>query len=71
MTQNEIIHIRRKARTHLRRAQRLAAESSSPLKGMSEEQVIQTLRETRERLWEEKLADSSRQQRVHLRTGTY
>ena len=62
MTQKNIQEIRRQAKMHLRKARCLAEQSSSPLRGLSKEQVMGVLRPTREQLWAEKIASSSRRQ---------
>jgi len=49
-----------KALKHLYRARELAKTSPNPFKNMTEEQVIAKLRETREKLWQEKYAPSTR-----------
>jgi len=46
----------KKARKHFERLRELVAQGNSPLKGMTEEQVIEQLRKTREELWNEKFA---------------
>lgn len=49
----------RKAKTHLAKLRRLTAQKKSPLAEMSEEEVIKTIRKTREELWDKKLATRS------------
>lgn len=49
----------KKAKMHLAKLRRLAAQKKSPLAEMSEEQVIKTIRKTREELWDKKLATRS------------
>ena len=44
------------AKRQLAKIRRQISESRLPLLKMTEEQVIQTLRKTREELWEEKVA---------------
>jgi hypothetical protein len=49
-----------KALKHLYKARELAKTLPNPFKNMTEEQVIAKLRETREKLWREKYAPSTR-----------
>ena len=49
----------KKAKMHLAKLRRLAARKKSPLAEMSEEEVIKTIRKTREELWDKKLASST------------
>ena len=44
------------AKKHLAKIRQIIAENPSPIFSMSKEDVIRTLRKTRETLWEEKLA---------------
>jgi hypothetical protein len=44
------------AKKHLKKLRELIARNPSPIFRMSKEDVIKTLRETREKLWEEKVA---------------
>ena len=46
----------RKAMEHLRKLREMVAKHPSPIFKMSKEEAIKKLRETREKLWEEKLA---------------
>ncbi len=46
----------KKAKMHLEKLRQLIAENPSPIFKMSKEEVIKTLRKTREKLWKEKLA---------------
>lgn len=48
------------AREQLDKIRRLMERSRSPLKRMTQEQLIQALRKTREELWEEKIAPRTR-----------
>jgi len=48
----------KKAKKHFERLCELAAQGNSPLKGMTEEQIIEQLRKTREELWNEKINKS-------------
>lgn len=45
-----------KAKKHLEKLCELVAKNPSPIFKMSKEDVIKTLRKTREKLWEEKVA---------------
>lgn len=49
----------KEAKQILHKLRESIARRQSPFAGMSEEAVIQRLRKTRERLWEEKLAARS------------
>ena len=49
----------KKANMHLAKLRRLATREKSPLAEMSEEEVIKTIRKTREELWDKKLASST------------
>ncbi len=44
------------AKKHLEKLRQIIAENPSPIFNMSKEEVIKTLRETRESIWKEKLA---------------
>lgn len=44
------------ARKHLQRLREIIAKNPTPIFKMSKEEVIETLRKTREAIWEEKLA---------------
>ncbi|MBI4690041.1 MAG: hypothetical protein HY754_07210 [Nitrospirae bacterium] len=46
----------KKAMQHFEKLCELVSKRKSPFEGMSEEEVIQKLRKTREELWEKKLA---------------
>ncbi len=48
-----------KAKKHLARIEELVAQNPSPIFLMSKEEAIETLRKTREKLWEDKLASRS------------
>lgn len=41
---------------HLKKIRELVAQKKSPFAGMTEDEVIEKLRKTREELWEKKLA---------------
>lgn len=47
---------RKSAREHLDRARKLLKESSHAKHPLTEEELISKIRQTREKLWEEKLA---------------
>ena len=49
----------KKAETHLIKLRQIIAKNPSPIFKMSKEDVIKTLRKTREKLWEEKFAHHS------------
>ena len=51
---------KRVIREQLAKIRRLMEQSQSPLKRMTQEQVIRALRKTREELWEEKVAPRTR-----------
>ena len=55
---NEVINMKntKEAKKHLAKHRQIIAENPSPIFKMSKEDVIKTLRKTREKLWEEKLA---------------
>jgi len=46
----------KEAKNHLQRIRKLVAENPSPIFKMTKEEVIKTLRKTREAIWEEKVA---------------
>ena len=46
----------KKAKKHLAKIRELVAQNPSPIFRMSKEEVIETLRKTRKKIWEEKLA---------------
>ena len=46
----------KQAKKHLAKIREIVAKNPSPIFRMSKEDVIKTLRKTREALWEEKLA---------------
>lgn len=46
----------KKAKAHLERIRQLMSKVRSPYQGMTKQQIIDEIRKTRERLWEEKLA---------------
>lgn len=48
--------LRRNAKEHLERARKLLKESSLARHPLTEEELIAKIRQTREKLWEEKLA---------------
>ena len=45
---------------HIQKIRQLMSKVKSPYAGMSEQQIIDEIRKTREKLWEEKLAGRSR-----------
>ena len=47
---------RKKAQGLLREVRRLEARGHSPLRGLTKAEILRRMRETRERLWEEKIA---------------
>lgn len=49
----------KRAKKHLDKIYRLMSQAKSPFEGLSEEEIIKKLRETREEVWEEKLAPRS------------
>ena len=46
----------KKAKMHLAKLRRLASQRETPFSVMSEEEVIKTIRKTREKIWDKKLA---------------
>ncbi|MFQ5687106.1 MAG: hypothetical protein ACE5GV_10640 [Candidatus Scalindua sp.] len=46
----------KKAKEHLAKIRKIIAKDPPPIFKMNEEDVIRTLRETREKIWKEKLA---------------
>jgi len=46
----------KEAQKHLKKLRQIIAKNPSPIFRMSKEEVIKTLRKTREAIWEEKLA---------------
>ena len=48
-----------KAMQHFEKLCRLVSQRKSPFEGMTEEEVIEKLRKTREKLWQKKLAARS------------
>lgn len=46
----------KKAKVHLEKLRQIIAKNPSPIFKMSKEDVIKTMRKTREKLWEEKFA---------------
>ena len=52
MTKTDI----KKAKMHLDKLRQIVAKNPSPIFKMSKEEVIRTLRKTREAIWEKKLA---------------
>ena len=46
----------KKANMHLEKLRQIIAKNPSPIFKMSKEDVIKTMRKTREKLWEEKFA---------------
>lgn len=49
----------KKANMHLEKLRQIIAKNPSPIFKMSKEDVIKTMRKTREKLWEEKFAHHS------------
>lgn len=49
----------KKAKMHLEKLRQIIAKNPSPIFKMSKEDVIKTMRKTRERIWEEKFAHHS------------
>ncbi|MDP3722370.1 MAG: hypothetical protein Q8R91_02600 [Candidatus Omnitrophota bacterium] len=45
----------RQAMKHLKKLRQLVAQRPSPFAGMTKDEVIEELRKTREKLWEQKL----------------
>ena len=46
----------KEAKKHLEKLKKIIAKNPSPIFKMSKDEVIKTLRKTRESIWEEKLA---------------
>ncbi|MGR3177007.1 MAG: hypothetical protein ACUZ8E_02995 [Candidatus Anammoxibacter sp.] len=46
----------KKEKKHLARIREIVSQTRSPFEGMTKEEAIEKMRETREKLWEEKLA---------------
>ena len=46
----------KEAKKHLKKIRQIIAENPSPIFKMSKDEVIKTLRKTRESIWEEKIA---------------
>ncbi|ODS30504.1 MAG: hypothetical protein SCARUB_04374 [Candidatus Scalindua rubra] len=46
----------KKAKDHLTKIRKIIAKNPSPIFKMSKDDVIKTLRETREKIWKEKIA---------------
>ena len=59
----EVINMKKsnpkKANMHLEKLRQIIAKNPSPIFKMSKEDVIKTMRKTREKLWEEKFAHHS------------
>ena len=49
----------KEAKKHLEKLRQIIAKNPSPIFKMSKEDVIKTMRKTREKLWEEKFAHHS------------
>ena len=49
----------KETKKHLEKLRQIIAQNPSPIFKMSKEEVIKTLRKTREKLWEEKFAHHS------------
>jgi len=45
----------KEAKKHLDKIQQLMSQTKSPFEGMSKQEIIDKIRETREKLWREKL----------------
>lgn len=50
----------KEALKHIQNIRQLMSKVKSPYAGMNEQQIIDEIRKTREKLWEEKLAGHSR-----------
>jgi len=50
----------KEALKHIQKIRQLMSEIKSPYAGMNEQQIIDEIRKTREKLWEERLAGCSR-----------
>ncbi len=50
----------KKAKMHIDKIRQLMSKVRSPYKGMTKQQIIDQIRKTREKIWEEKLAGYSR-----------
>lgn len=48
------------AKRRIEKIRRLMSKVSSPYRGMTKQEIIEGIRKTREKLWEEKLAAHSR-----------
>lgn len=46
----------KKAKMHLEKIRQLMSKVSSPYKGMTKQQIIDEIRKTRQKLWEERVA---------------
>jgi hypothetical protein len=55
-----IKHKAEKATKHLEKIRRLMSKVRSPYHDMSKQQIIDKIRKTRQKLWEEKIAARSR-----------
>ncbi len=49
-----------KALKHLKKIRKLMSKVKNPYEGMSQQEIIDEMRKTREKLWEEKIASCSR-----------
>jgi len=54
-----IKHKAEKAVKHLEKIRQLMSKVRSPYKGMSKQQIIDEIRKTRQKLWDEKIAAHS------------
>ncbi len=50
----------KKAKMHLEKIRQIMSKVHSPYRGMSKQQIIDEIRKTREKLWEEKFAVHTR-----------
>ena len=50
----------KEALKHIQKIRQLMSKVKSPYAGMNEQQIIDEIRKTREKLWEERLAGHSR-----------
>lgn len=60
----EVIKMRKpnpkEAKKHLEKIRQLMSRVSSPYKGMTKQQIIDEIRKTRQKIWEERIAAHSR-----------
>lgn len=50
----------KEAKKHLEKIRQLMSRVSSPYKGMTKQQIIDEIRKTRQKIWEERIAAHSR-----------